>query len=88
MVVESINFTTPACDNSQDRITTSVAKSSAGSHLELARSNTERRAALLPVAPSELPSIATLASLFAALISLALTVTNLTLAWVSADHNN
>lgn len=95
MVVESINFTTPACDNSQDRITTPVAKSSAGSHLELARSNTERRAALLPVAPNELPSLANpalpsqgLAPLFAALISLALTVTNLTLAWVSANRNN
>ena len=55
-MVESINFTTPPCDNSQDRITTSVAKSSARSHLELARSNTERHAALLPFAPSELPS--------------------------------
>eukprot|EP01043_Picozoa_sp_COSAG02_P083814 COSAG02_NODE_21764_length_775_cov_6.375740_1_plen_57_part_10 len=57
-MVESINFTTPACDNSQDIITTSVAKSSAGSHLELARCSTERCAALLLFAPSELPIIA------------------------------
>eukprot|EP01046_Picozoa_sp_COSAG06_P043044 COSAG06_NODE_5579_length_3390_cov_9.053024_4_plen_73_part_00 len=57
-MVESINFTTPACNNSQDIITTSVAKSSAGSHLELARCSTERCVALLLFAPSELPIIA------------------------------